>query len=346
MTASRPMQTGLGDAFRAGQADKRRQNLMGSLAMGAPREQVLSDLAYVDPMMAGKEQGVFRTGMARETDAQRQATRLADAGPIRIQAITLANKIRSNLGNKDYDATEDFNQLELLKGNYYTATNGKELKDRVFDLIEEERKQGKYDIDLQEEDRKKTEFKQKTIDRFRKEWTGAIDVLKNIPKIRTFANQAKKGSQVGFQNLLKVVSRMGSNEALSDSERDALASGNVADKLDALLTRLFGTGVSASKADVVNLLALVDEMLPSLMGQMEANYTAEEADLMADTGAGKVETRRRALKGIPSKWAPVSGPVSGFAETLEKVEVKKPSAEAPTPTGTNLDDIAKLLKGN
>jgi len=345
MTASRPMQTGLGDAFRAGQADKRRQNLMGSLAMGAPREQVLQDLAYVDPMMAGKEQGVFRTGIARETDAQRRIANRQQNAPLRQEIAMLENKIRASLKDPNYDPTEEFGLLQTKIAEYDSKT-GEDLKSSLFDLENQMTKRKELGLKMQKEGRDQTAFKQKTIDRFRKDWTSTIDVLKNIPKIRTFANQAKKGSQVGFQNLLKSVSRMGSNEALSDSERESLASGNIVDRLEAMFSRLGGTGVSASKKDVSNLLSLIDEMVPRLMNQMQANYKEQQRDLIADTGAGAQETKRRALKGIPTKWAPVSGPVSGFAEVEKKVEVKTPSAEAPTPTGTNLDDIANMLKGS
>ena len=110
---------------------------------------------------------------------------------------------------------------------------------------------------------------------------------------------------------------MGSNEALSDSERDALKSGNLGDQFQAFFNRMFGSGVDASPKDVTALLALIDDMMPRLMGQIQANYKAEESDLVADTGATAQEVRRRALKGIPSKWAPVMGAVSGFKEKKE-----------------------------
>ena len=346
LKASTIPQTGLVDAFQQGQQRGRQANLMGSLAGGAPRSEVLSQLAYVDPMMAGREMGMFKTGASRETDAQRQQKRLADAGPLRMEAVALANKIRQSLSDPDYDPQEDFGKYKLLESEYFTASNGKKLDVDLFTLTEEARKQGKFGMDQEKLGMDKTEFKQKTIDRFRKEWVSTIDVLKNIPKIRTFANQAKKGSQVGFQNLLKSVSRMGSNEALSDSERDALKSGNLGDQFQAFFNRMFGSGVDASPKDVTALLALIDDMMPRLMGQAEANYKAEEADLVADTGANAQEVRRRALKGIPSKWAPVMGAVSGFKKEDDVGGTGgAPNTATPPSDGGDLDAIANMLKG-
>jgi hypothetical protein len=333
-------------AFQQGQQRGRQANLMGSLASGAPREQVLQDLSYVDPMLAGREQGIFTSGQARETDAQRQQKRLAEAGPLRMEAVALANKIRQSLSNPDYDPQEDFGKYKLLESEYFTASNGKKLDVDLFTLTEEARKQGKFGMDKEKLGMDKTEFKQKTIDRFRKEWVSTIDVLKNIPKIRTFANQAKKGNQVGFQNLLKSVSRMGSNEALSDSERDALKSGNLGDQFQAFFNRMFGSGVDASPKDVTALLALIDDMMPRLMGQAEANYKAEEADLVADTGASAQEVRRRALKGIPTKWAPVMGAVSGFKEKEKSGGTSGSPSTATAPSSdSDFDAIANMLKG-
>ena len=55
LRASTRPQTGLTDAFQQGQQRGRQANLMGSLAGGAPREQVLQDLSYVDPMIRKRE---------------------------------------------------------------------------------------------------------------------------------------------------------------------------------------------------------------------------------------------------------------------------------------------------
>ena len=311
-----PQNTGYMNAYGMGEQQAYNRGLSGALASGAPRQDVLSKLAYVDPMMAGKEMGTFTSGtMARETDAQRQAKMLNEAGPIRTQAIQLANQIRSSLGQKDYDATEDFNNLELLKDQYYTASNGKKLEDRVFDLIDEERRQGKYNIDVAKEVRSKSEFTQKTIDGFQKDWVESIDVLRKIPSIREFATKAKEGSQVGFQNLLKTVSRMGSNEALSDSERSALKSGNVVDQLKAMFNRLGGGGVDASPKDIQNLLGLIDGMIPALQNQMATAFNDSKRYIMQDARISENEARGRIFAGIPTKWAPVYGAVSGVKKT-------------------------------
>jgi hypothetical protein len=79
---------------------------------------------------------------------------------------------------------------------------------------------------------------------------------------------------------------------------------------------------------------------------MNANYKAEEADLVADTGANKQEVRRRALKGIPSKWSPVMGPVSGFQKKEETNGTGgAPNTITPPSDGADFDSIADMLKG-
>ena len=113
-----------------------------------------------------------------------------------------------------------------------------------------------------------------------------------------------------------------------------------------MLAGMFGSGVDASPKDVTALLALIDDMMPRLMGQIQANYKAEESDLVADTGATAQEVRRRALKGIPSKWAPVMGAVSGFKEKKEAGGTGgAPNTATPPSDGGDLDAIANMLKG-
>jgi len=84
------------------------------------------------------------------------------------------------------------------------------------------------------------------------------------------------------------------------------------------------------------------------MGQAETNYKAEEADLVADTGANKQEVRRRALKGIPTKWAPVMGAVSGFTskDTDTSSETGGPSTATPPSADANgeVSSTAELIR--
>jgi hypothetical protein len=68
--------TGLTGAFQQGQQRGRQANLIGSLAGGAPREQVLSDLAHVDPMMAGREMGMFTSGNKKEDPTKKKTREL------------------------------------------------------------------------------------------------------------------------------------------------------------------------------------------------------------------------------------------------------------------------------
>ena len=75
LKASTRPQTGLVDAFQQGQQRGRQANLMGSLASGAPREQVLQDLSYVDPMLAGREMGVFTSHSKPQENATKRRAR-------------------------------------------------------------------------------------------------------------------------------------------------------------------------------------------------------------------------------------------------------------------------------
>ena len=111
---------------------------------------------------------------------------------------------------------------------------------------------------------------------------------------------------------------------------------------------MFGSGVDASPKDVTALLALIDDMMPRLMGQIQANYKAEESDLVADTGATAQEVRRRALKGIPSKWAPVMGAVSGFKkeDDTDGIGGSQSTASANLNKGGSLGNYLKKKYGD
>ena len=75
LKASTIPQTGLVDAFQQGQQRGRQANLMGSLAGGAPRSEVLQNLSYVDPMMAGREMGVFTSHAKPQENATKRRAR-------------------------------------------------------------------------------------------------------------------------------------------------------------------------------------------------------------------------------------------------------------------------------
>jgi len=271
--AMTPQNTGYMNAFNQGQQQAYGRGLSGAMASGAPRAEVLNKLAYVDPMQAGREMGMFQaTGARGPTDLDKKLDALAGAEEIGQQAVAKSNEIIALLNqDSNADVSALYQELSELKQSYFTKTT-KELKLPVFDLVEQKLKQATNRRAESKESRDVTGLKQKTIKDFRKEWSGAIDIFKVIPKIRSFAKEAKNGSQVGVQNLLKTISRMGSNEALSDSERDALALGDVGSKLDAFLNRFLGTGTSMSKNDVQSLLNMVDTMVPALMNQVNTVY--------------------------------------------------------------------------
>ena len=346
LKASTRPQTGLVDAFQQGQQRGRQANLMGSLASGAPREQVLQDLSYVDPMLAGREMGVFTSGQARETDAQRQQKRLAQAGPLRMEAVALANKIRQSLTNPDYDPQEDFGKYKLLESEYFTASNGKKLDVDLFTLTEEARKQGKFGMDQGKFGQDKQKIADQDIDKWRSN-NVAIANLQKLDNIASFAEEAKRGNPVAIKNLIAATSRLGSNEALSDSELQLMLSGNIGDKFDAVVNRFIGTGTVFSAKDVnsaiktLNSFAkkniekyteLAEEKAKSINRQKKSSYTIKDI-------------QDRLLEGLPTSFGVKVGANFSNVERDTGDTSGAPNTATPPSDGADFDSIADMLKG-
>lgn len=341
-----PQNTGYMNAFNQGQQQAYSRGLSGALASGAPREEVLSKLAYVDPKLAGQEMGVFTSGQVRETDAQRQAKMLNEAGPIRTKAIELANKIRSSLGQEGYDATEDFNALELLKDEFYTKSNGKKLDDRVFDLIEEDRRQGKYNIDQAKEGREQ----QGDVEGAVKDWRNNNIVIGNLSKlknIQSFANQAKQGNAMAIKNLIAATSRLGSNEALSDSELQLMLSGDIGTKFDSMINNFLGTGTIFSSKDVNNAIKLLNDYAVNNLKDIKVEASEKANDLINTKRSSytKPQLVKLLLEGLPSNFQGTKANAS-FAQIpsnlTDRTEELAPSDSTPEQKNTALGDLLKI----
>ena len=108
LKASTIPQTGLVDAFQQGQQRGRQANLMGSLAGGAPRGEVLSNLAYVDPMMAGREMGMFTShAKPQENATKRRARELEQLWKDADRSIRIAKEKGDTAGVNYYKGLQD-----------------------------------------------------------------------------------------------------------------------------------------------------------------------------------------------------------------------------------------------
>ena len=346
LKASTRPQTGLVDAFQQGQQRGRQANLMGSLASGAPREQVLQDLSYVDPMLAGREMGIFKSGQARETDAQRQQKRLAQAGPLRMEAVALANKIRQSLSNPDYDPQEDFGKYKLLESEYFTASNGKKLDVDLFTLTEEARKQGKFGMDQSKFGQDKQKIADQDIDKWRSN-NVAVANLQKLDNIASFAEEAKLGNPVAIKNLIAATTRLGSNEALSDSELQLMLSGNIGDKFDAVVNRFIGTGTVFSAKDVNSAIKTLNSFAKKNLGKYKklARGKAVNINKQKPSNYTIKDIEERLFEGIPSNFSINAN--ASFADIGREVETPSgaPNTATPPSDGGDLDAIANMLKG-
>jgi len=107
LRASTRPQTGLTDAFQQGQQRGRQANLMGSLASGAPRGEVLSDLSYVDPMMAGREMGVFTShAKPQESATKRRARELEQLWKDSERSLRFAREKGDTAGINYYEGLQ------------------------------------------------------------------------------------------------------------------------------------------------------------------------------------------------------------------------------------------------
>ena len=107
LRASTRPQTGLTDAFQQGQQRGRQANLMGSLAGGAPRSEVLSDLSYVDPMMAGREMGVFTShAKPQESATKRRARELEQLWKDSERSLRFAREKGDTAGINYYEGLQ------------------------------------------------------------------------------------------------------------------------------------------------------------------------------------------------------------------------------------------------
>ena len=348
LRASTRPQTGLVDAYGKGQQMARQENLMGSLASGAPRGEVLSQLAYVDPLMAGREMGMFKTGAGRETDAQRQQKRLADAGPLRMEAVALANKIRQSLSDPDYDPQDDFGKYKLLESEYFTASNGKKLDVDLFTLTEEARKQGKFGMDQEKLGQERQQIADQDISKWRSE-NVVVENLKKLDNISSFAEQAKQGNPVAIKNLIAATSRLGSNEALSDSELQLMLTGNVGDKLEATINRLVGTGTIFSAKDVDSAIKTLNSFANKNIKKYKelSKKKAEAINRQKKSSYTINDIQERLWEGLPTSFGVKVGANFSDVDTSNNTSGTggAPNTATPPSDGGDLDAIANMLKG-
>jgi hypothetical protein len=344
MASTRP-QTGLTGAFQQGQQRGRQANLIGSLAGGAPREQVLSDLAHVDPMMAGREMGLFTTGVPRETDAQRKVAKREMYAPLLQKIVAFENEIRANLNNPDYDATKDFGILQTMVADYGSKT-GEDLKDKLFDIQDQMMKKGEFGMKQGKFGQEKQKIADQDIAKWRANNVAVANLLK-LDNIASFAEQAKQGNPVAIKNLIAATSRLGSNEALSDSELQLMLSGNIGDKFDAVINRFVGTGTVFSSKDVNSAIKTLNSFANKNLEKYRklARGKAVNINKQKPSNYSVEDIQERLFEGIPEKFGVSAN--ANFADVGRATDTPNasPSASATPPSaGLDLDAFARKLK--
>lgn len=125
-------------------------------------------------------------------------------------------------------------------------------------VIDPNAKFGKEDREVAGEIRAQDNFADAQINEPVKIWKqdkvnqDAINRMLHIDNLKKFVPQAKAGNPQAIKNLLAGVSRLGSNEALSNEEFKLLLSGNFGDKFEQAWNEAFGSGSKVGATDVEN----------------------------------------------------------------------------------------------
>ena len=302
--AMTPQNTGYMNAYNQGEQQAYGRGLSGALASGAPKQEVLSKLAYVDPVLAGKEMGVFSSSSNKMTETDKKAKQRADASAIGLEAVELANTILTELkANPNADITEPFKSLNILKQKYFDIT-GVNLKDPSFALVDEYRKQR---TDARAESKEGRE-QQGDVEKAIKTWRTDNVIIQNLSKlenIASFAEEAKAGNPVAIKNLIAATSRLGSNEALSDSELQLMLTQNVGDQFDTLINRLVGTGTVFSAKDVNSAIKTLQSFAKSNLEKYKKLARGKAVDLSKTKGSSysSKDLESLLLQGIPQTFS-------------------------------------------
>lgn len=342
-----PQNTGYMNAYGMGQQQAYNRGLSGALASGAPRQEVLSKLAYVDPVRAGQEMGVFSSSTNRLTETDKKELQRNKASEYIAEGTQVGNSIISKLQkDPNSDVSAEFARLRELDSLVWMAT-GSHLPKDVFQLLENEMKLNSNARAQSKEGREQQGNVEKAISTWRKN-NIVIENLSKLKNISSFAEQAKLGNAMAIKNLIASTSRLGSNEALSDSELQLMLSGDVGTQFDSLINKYLGTGTIFSAKDVNNAIKVLNNYAVSNLDDIKKLANEKANDLVKTKGSNYTRSQiaKLLLEGTPTSFNGVRANAK-FTDmpsnlSTDRAEGLAPNGETKTQPNTALGDLLKI----
>ena len=236
-------------------------NLRNMFAQGTPDKQaLLSQIGQIDPYATAK---TMLTPDKESSITGNKAQDLADRELLLGMSDEITKKAQSILQKRDagQDVSGDMVELDTMifkakqfgKGRFNNPLNGilgRQLKERGLTLQEE--KFGYTQAEDLEDDAKLAVKEWKSDNKDLLQRVKTIKILKGIQE------QALAGNPTAIKNYIAGISRLGSNEALSDNELSIMLSGNVSEKFNKWLNEKFGSGAVIGTKDAQNAKATLD----------------------------------------------------------------------------------------
>jgi len=262
-------------------------NIVGQqLASGSPdKNLMLGELGQVDPLramqMAGMDQSKARGARPVTGNMALKIQRQKESEPLKLQANNIANTAVQKLMQDPYaDVTAEQLQINNLTSQIQTLGEGysSPIKAKFDELLKAQGAQLAQTKDVRDQEKfaqSKEEFRYRVSEDSEKDMQEAVKVwkadnkmivdrAKTVPMLEGFIDEALAGNPVASKNLIAGVSRLGSNEALSDSELNIMLSGNISDQTNQMMEKLFGSGATVGKEDVKNAIATLRGLKPKI----------------------------------------------------------------------------------
>lgn len=160
-------------------------------------------------------------------------------------------------------------------------------------VAKESREEGAYTL-TQAKGNQEVLFRE--VDNWQKTNKNAVENMDKLNKISVHIPQAKAGNPQAGKNLVAMMSRMGSNEALSDSELALMLSSNMEDKLKGMYEKFIKGGSSVTQADVENAIKLYNSLINEAKGNFDESLNFGVSRLKK-RGIDNEEEARRLLVG-------------------------------------------------
>ncbi len=262
-------------------------NIVGQeLASGSPdKNMMLGELGQIDPLkamqMAGLDQSKVKGARPVTGNMEAKIRMMKESEPLSIEANEISNQAIQKLLQDPYaDVSSETYQINNLAEKMKTLgrTYSSPIKAKFDKLLKAQSAklaQTKDERAGEQFAQKKEEFRYRVSEDAEKDMQEAVktwkadnkmivDRAKTVPMLEGFIDEALAGNPVASKNLIAGVSRLGSNEALSDSELNIMLSGNISDQTNQMMEKLFGSGATVGKEDVKNAIATLKGLKPKI----------------------------------------------------------------------------------